>query len=151
MVGEQYIGRLCVIFADDARERGVMGGLRLPPLQTSSGIDRDMDGEEGSSQDLDGYAAPSPAQVFKPLLRLVISQSDSMSSKQRKKLLKFAFDDVDGKLSVALNPTPTSRESAATGEGGIEIDDMFESAAMASRDVILEWLNQVSAGEVESF
>ena len=50
LVAEQYIGRICAIFADDARERGVMGASRVPSLQTPSGIEEDED----QDQDVDG-------------------------------------------------------------------------------------------------
>ena len=115
------------------------------------GQDQDVDGDEGASEHLSGYAAPSQLGFLKPVLRLIVSQSDSRSSKTRSSLLKFAFDDEDGKLSAALIPTSRSSKRVAIEDGALLIDDAFEAAAMASRDVILEWLRQVSAGEVESF
>jgi len=149
LVGEQYTGRLCAIFADDARERGVMGGLRLPSPRASAIVHAPAQADAdraGGDESLGGYAAPSSGE--KPLLRLIVSQSKSSkstSTNRRRKLLKFAFDDEDGRLSAALRPAAS--EAGDDKDGG----EAFEAAAMASRDVILDWLELVSAGKIESF
>ena len=150
LVGEQYVGRLCAIFADGARERGVMGGLRLPSPRTSANAQTHADATDevnlvGGDEILGGNAARSPS--ARPRLRLIVSQSKSSkstSTKRHRKLLKFAFDDEDGRLSAALNPD-------TTGDVLDKGSDAFEAAAMASRDVVLQWLEQVSAGKIESF
>ena len=148
MVTEHYMGRLCSIMADDARSRGVMSGLRLPPLQSGAnqpehhadiGLDKD-------AEQLGSFATPGrkPNEIL-PKLRLVVSKSTPASSSKRSSLLKFAFDDEDSKLKDALESVAEHQHK------GKDEDEAFESAAMTSCDVILEWLDKVSDGSVPSF